>query len=100
MKRLRGRKLQERNKKLARRNPLCVRCKAKGIVRAAVEWDHIIPLYKGGKDEESNLQGLCADCHKDKTREDMGMKPKVAFDVYGNPVGGHPWNRGEGGRNL
>ena len=68
--RMRGRKLQERNERLARANPLCVRCQAKGIVRAAVEWDHIVSLINGGVDEESNLQGLCHDCHVEKNRED------------------------------
>lgn len=68
--RMRGRKLQERNERLARANPLCVRCRAKGIVRAATEWDHIVPLEQGGADDESNLQGLCATCHAEKTAEE------------------------------
>lgn len=33
--------------------------------------DHKIPLHKGGVDEVTNLQLLCSDCHKKKTREDM-----------------------------
>ena len=84
--RLRGRKLQERNARLARKDPLCVRCKAKGRIRPATEWDHIIPLCKGGADHESNLQGLCEDCHKDKTREDMGLKHRSRIGVDGWPV--------------
>ena len=33
--------------------------------------DHIIPKCKGGTDEEINIQWLCANCHEDKTREDL-----------------------------
>jgi len=29
--------------------------------------DHIVPLSRGGGDEESNLQTLCASCHSKKT---------------------------------
>ena len=46
-----------------------------------IEWDHIIPLFMGGKDEPRNLQGFinmpgkrhCAP----KTREDMRKIAKV-----------------------
>ncbi len=34
--------------------------------------DHIIPIYKGGHSMDlDNLQTLCEDCHKIKTRDDM-----------------------------
>jgi len=49
------------------RAPLCVLCNRNGVVRVAVEMDHIIPLNEGGLDHESNLQGLCHACHADKT---------------------------------
>ena len=29
--------------------------------------DHVVPLSRGGSDEESNLQTLCASCHSKKT---------------------------------
>jgi predicted HNH restriction endonuclease len=31
------------------------------------EVDHVIPLYKGGTNDESNLVGLCPHCHRTKT---------------------------------
>lgn len=31
------------------------------------EIDHIIPLYKGGNNDLSNLQALCRNCHGKKT---------------------------------
>lgn len=35
------------------------------------EVDHIIPLYKGGADEPSNMQLLPKDMHKQKTKMDL-----------------------------
>ncbi len=34
--------------------------------------DHIVPLSKGGKDNVSNMQGLCASCHSQKTATEDG----------------------------
>lgn len=64
-------------------HPLCVRCDAAGRITAATELDHILPLYKGGADDETNLQGLCEQCHKDKTAEDMGHAERPKFDEAG-----------------
>lgn len=59
----------------------------------AVELDHIVPLFKGGADDDSNLQGLCSPCHAAKTAEDMGYKP-IGGDGSGNPTDArHPWNQ-------
>lgn len=65
--RIRGRQLQERNERLARASPLCVKCAELGIVRAVTQWDHIVPLELGGVDDETNLQGLCDEHHEEKT---------------------------------
>ena len=35
-----------------------------------VDFDHIKPLALGGKHVITNIQALCAGCHKSKTRED------------------------------
>lgn len=66
-KRMTGRKLQAARADLFRRNPLCVMCEAKGIVRLAAHRDHIVPLSEGGLDVEDNTQGLCAECHDGKS---------------------------------
>ena len=29
--------------------------------------DHIVPLWNGGTNERSNLQGVCVSCHDEKT---------------------------------
>jgi len=68
-------------------NPLCKECLKQGITKRAEEVDHIIPLFKGGTDELSNLQGLCPDHHKDKTRSDLGQKAVRAVGLDGVPEG-------------
>jgi len=68
--RMTGRRLQERNRNWLTAHPLCVHCKAKGIVRSAREVDHIVPLHQGGRDDETNLQGLCVECHKAKSAQE------------------------------
>ncbi|MFA7487962.1 MAG: HNH endonuclease signature motif containing protein [Lysobacteraceae bacterium] len=65
--RVTGRRLQAERADLFRRQPLCVLCQARGIVRLATERDHIVPLSEGGEDVASNTQGLCADCHEGKS---------------------------------
>ncbi|EFB6644566.1 TPA: HNH endonuclease signature motif containing protein, partial [Escherichia coli] len=52
------------------KNPLCVRCLAKGIYTPALVVDHIIPINGGGDVlfwPEWNHQALCQTCHNRKT---------------------------------
>ena len=86
VKRLRGRKLMARNRRMAQAQPLCVRCKAKGRVRLGTQWDHKLALVNGGSDTEDNLQHICDECHKVKTRQDLGQKPRPKIGLDGWPV--------------
>ena len=56
---------------ILRRQPLCAdpfgHHQADGQVVAAVQVDHIVPRSAGGRDDTSNLQGLCETCHARKT---------------------------------
>ncbi len=52
--------------KVLRRDPVCRMC---GI-RESNNVDHIKPKTAGGKDDLSNLQGLCTQCHREKTQQD------------------------------
>ena len=45
----------------------CKECGAKKSEGATLHIDHIIPISKGGTDELSNLQTLCADCNLNKS---------------------------------
>ena len=44
----------------------CEICKE--MLQSTYEIDHIIPLWKKGPDEISNLQALCRECHGKKTQ--------------------------------
>ena len=65
--RIRGRKLQQLRTRLFNREPLCVVCQAQGRTTIATIRDHTIPLAEGGRDDQSNEQGLCQSCSDAKT---------------------------------
>lgn len=46
---------------------LCRVCRGQGKVTAAVEVDHIVPLFEGGSDSVANKQALCLPCHQKKS---------------------------------
>ena len=46
----------------------CLKC---GTWRERLQTDHIVPRSRGGSDDPSNLQYLCANCHEDKTRAEI-----------------------------
>jgi 5-methylcytosine-specific restriction protein A len=85
-KRITGRRLQEKRRRLFQQQPLCVRCEAKGRVRLATQRDHVIALAHNGPDIESNTQGLCAECHAEKTATDLNFKPRMRVGLDGYPV--------------
>ncbi|RMG71918.1 MAG: HNH endonuclease [Chloroflexi bacterium] len=82
MKRTRGMTWMRIREAQLKREPLCRICYKDGRLVAATEVDHIVPLCKGGNDNRDNLQSLCCDCHKIKTREDKNMKPITGVDGY------------------
>lgn len=84
--RLRGAKWSAAIERVRERNPLCARCEAKGLITLGVEMDHIVPLHRGGGNEDANLQLLCSPCHREKTREEMGWAQTPGFDENGNPL--------------
>lgn len=100
--RLRGRKAVERRKRWLQSQPLCVQCEAEGVVQEAEEVDHIVPLFKGGPDDDTNLQSLCATHHLAKTAIDLSWNLTGGCDSNGYPT--HPthhWNEpGRGGEKV
>jgi len=86
--RLRGRAAVEQRKRRLAREPLCRHCLAANPPRvaASVVPDHIVPLFKGGTDEDDNIQCLCAECHDRKTREDLGWSKVKPIGTDGWPV--------------
>ena len=64
------RKVSESNKKIIASNQQwkCAMCN--NLLNYSYEIDHIIPLYKGGINDNYNLQALCRNCHGIKTLND------------------------------
>lgn len=56
-----------RERILKRDGYLCLEHKKRGVYVPGNEVDHIIPKEHGGTDDDSNLQTLCKECHKEKT---------------------------------
>ena len=68
-----GYRWQQARERFLRSHPLCVMCKAEGLLTVATIVDHIVP-HRGDQErfwDETNWQPLCATHHsKDKQREE------------------------------
>ena len=94
-----GYRWQQRRAAHLRKEPFCRICKLRGRLvfgtkERPLHVDHIIPVDRGGTDDESNLQTLCIDCHNQKTAAERAGKPWriKGCDVTGAPLDpNHPW---------
>jgi 5-methylcytosine-specific restriction protein A len=84
--RIRGYTLQKRNARLMRREPLCRPCRKLKRYTAATQIDHIVPLSRGGTEDEGNLQPICDDCHDKKTIIDLNLHTWPIVGADGWPV--------------
>jgi 5-methylcytosine-specific restriction protein A len=84
--RLRGHAAVRQRRRRLRAEPLCRDCKEKGLITAATVPDHIVPLARGGTDNDSNIRCLCDSCHKLRTAEQFGFKQKQAAGPDGWPI--------------
>jgi len=79
------------------REPQCRRCGA-----PATEVDHVVPLWKGGGEDEGNLQALCRSCHGAKTAWEQRPPLRVRMSIAsgqsrsGRASNGHDRRRGRG----
>lgn len=60
--------VKARDRILTRDAGLCQPCLRAGRVTMARQVDHIVPKSAGGTEDDSNLQAICAPCHKAKTQ--------------------------------
>ena len=65
---------------------LCQPCLAQGRPIPATAVDHIKAKANGGTDDAENLRAICDECHKAKTAQDAGGKPRTQYDAQGYPV--------------
>lgn len=72
--RVRGRAGVERRARWLLANPLCIDCEAGGRVTAAAEVDHVVPLWRGGADDETNFASRCCPCHAAKTKREAAER--------------------------
>jgi 5-methylcytosine-specific restriction protein A len=76
--RIRGRKwMKIKTDVLIATDHYCVECQKQGISTIAAEVDHVVPLWKGGTNERSNLQGLCEAHHARKTAREAAERAKL-----------------------
>jgi 5-methylcytosine-specific restriction enzyme A len=85
--RIRGSALMKRNKRLFQANPLCVECQSIGVARVVAEWDHVVPLWQGGHDHESNLQGLCIEHHLAKSKREDALRQSGQYEMNHSTLG-------------
>lgn len=60
----------------------CYTCEE--MLQSSFQVDHTIPLWAGGKDDESNLTALCANCHSIKTQNEAIERRKRYNSKRGN----------------
>lgn len=84
--RLRGRAGMEQRQRRLNNEPLCRDCADKGMIEPATVPDHIVPLSKGGSDDDSNIRCLCTPCHLKRTAEQFGHKTTLAIGEDGWPI--------------
>lgn len=68
--RIRGSAWMAIRARILKREPRCAMCLAKGELNPAVIVDHRTPLFEGGSNDDSNLQGLCIPHHDAKSAEE------------------------------
>lgn len=58
----------------------CAMCIRHGQLRPAHEVDHVVPLWAGGAESDSNRAAINRECHKAKTAAEAAMRAAGAFD--------------------
>lgn len=66
--------VKDRERIRERDQGLCQQCLRNGIGRTGWPVDHIVPLWKGGSDEDDNKELLCDDCHDAKTAREAAER--------------------------
>lgn len=68
--------VRDRDRIRARDCGLCQQCRREGKTRLGGPIDHIIPLHKGGSDNDTNKEVLCVPCHDAKTAREAAARAR------------------------
>jgi 5-methylcytosine-specific restriction protein A len=68
--------VKDRQRIRARDFGLCQECRRRGRTTVGHPVDHIVPLWAGGSDEDSNKETLCMDCHDAKTAREAATRAR------------------------
>lgn len=83
--RIRGNSLQAIRRRILARDCgvcQCARCKATGDTRPATLVDHVVPLWAGGREDDSNRQAINAECHDAKSAHEARARAAGAFVAW------------------
>jgi 5-methylcytosine-specific restriction enzyme A len=65
------------------------RCTTPGCTAPATDVDHLVPVYAGGDDADSNLTSICTPHHRAKTSRE-GTAARKAMGGQKRPTENHP----------
>lgn len=68
--------VKDRERIRARDCGLCQECKRQGRTTPGHPVDHIVPLWDGGSDADSNKETLCVPCHDAKTAREARQRAR------------------------
>ncbi|WP_442920695.1 HNH endonuclease [Massilia sp. DD77] len=68
--------VRDRERIRARDCGLCQECKRQGRTTLGHPVDHIVPLWNGGSDDDSNKETLCVPCHDAKTAREARQRAR------------------------
>lgn len=76
------RRLAALRRQVLAEQPICAKCHQ----RLSEEMDHVLPVHLHPELilDRDNCRGLCVECHKEVTREQLGhkAKPKIGLDGF------------------
>ena len=63
--------------------PICIYCKADGIIQESQVVDHVIPIELGGSQtDRNNLQGICTSHHNSKSSHEGKCNNLLSLHAY------------------
>lgn len=68
--------VQDRERIRKRDKGLCQECLRHGRVSVGGPIDHIVPLFEGGSDDDSNKELLCQSCHDAKSAREARRRAR------------------------